>query len=584
MSEKPATQSASSNAYASYPQNRMPYAGAGYQQYNGGMNMTNSNPLANMQNLKASLPSSGAVDNDMNAVNRQGYSSPLMVLPSGQTVPLTNYYAQSQATMGEAAAQMPYVPTGMFPSFVGNNGMTAGSVAGYGWPYGMASNLAGFDPTRRQSWSAEDHAANQAVNLQGQPDYYNAPVPYLANGGPASQHYIAGPIQPMKCQDNKSYEMANLDELVNQHPAIPRAVPALWTNQEELSLAKCLQNPEGITNVYIRGFMPETTDDDLHQWASRFGEIESCKAIIEQDTGKCKGFGFVMYYSPAAAENCIRGFFHLGFQASYAQKSRNSRLKDLEDRNSTNIYCTGVPIDWNESDLAKRFLPYVAVSTKICRDAPSGVSKEVGFARFDTRDIAERVIREYHSVHNDRDSVKLFLRFADTKAQKQLKQQSQERRNWRSREYSYSVEHTPSPTLSRLQNMNNHVSPNDNYQSPAGGYTPATSVSPPELQGANSKPVNANLPIRNASTAWPIQGGLQSITNTTAGRPSVPVTGTTHPYIEVPPKTAATIAIVPDSGDTLKNAKTPSPKKVTIKIEPASGKENYVTATPQSNK
>ena len=60
-------------------------------------------------------------------------------------------------------------------------------------------------------------------------------------------------------------------------------------------------------------------------------------------------FGFVMYYSPASAENCIRGFFHLGFQASYAQKSRNARLKDLEDRSSTNIYCTGVPIDWNEA-------------------------------------------------------------------------------------------------------------------------------------------------------------------------------------------------------------------------------------------
>ena len=34
-----------------------------------------------------------------------------------------------------------------------------------------------------------------------------------------------------------------------------------------------------------------------------------------------RSFGFVMYYSPAAAENCIRGFFHLGFQASYAQVS-----------------------------------------------------------------------------------------------------------------------------------------------------------------------------------------------------------------------------------------------------------------------
>ena len=69
-----------------------------------------------------------------------------------------------------------------------------------------------------------------------------------------------------------------------------------------------------------------------------------------------------MYYSPAAAENCIRGFFHLGFQASYAQKSRNSRLKDLEDRASTNIYCTGVPIEWNESVRHVKHSPVVSLT------------------------------------------------------------------------------------------------------------------------------------------------------------------------------------------------------------------------------
>jgi hypothetical protein len=31
--------------------------------------------------------------------------------------------------------------------------------------------------------------------------------------------------------------------------------------------------------------------------------------------------------------------------------------------------------------LANHFRPYNAISTKICRDVPSGVSKEVGFAR-----------------------------------------------------------------------------------------------------------------------------------------------------------------------------------------------------------
>ena len=102
--------------------------------------------------------------------------------------------------------------------------------------------------------------------------------------------------------------------------------------------------------------------------------------------------------------------------------------------------------------------------------------------RFDSREIAEQVVKDFHSFPVDHDGVKLCLRFADTKAQKQLKQQSQERRNWRSREYSYSVEHTPSPTLTRLQSVGNHISPVGSYQSPAGAsttFTPATSVSPP---------------------------------------------------------------------------------------------------------
>lgn len=104
--------------------------------------------------------------------------------------------------------------------------------------------------------------------------------------------------------------------------------------------------------------------------------------------------------------------------------------------------------------------------------------------RFETREVAERVIKDFHSVTNDQSGVKLYLRFADTKAQKQLKQQSQERRTWRSREYSYSVEHTPSPTVGRLQGLGQQISPNSyvSYQSPAGAsnaFTPATSVSPP---------------------------------------------------------------------------------------------------------
>lgn len=284
-----------------------------------------------MADLKASLPVQSSGDNNE---ARPGYNPGYVVYSNTAS----GYYGHQTGGVQDALNQA-YFQASNFPTYYGTNALGNS----FAWPFVPAT--AGMEAQRRPSWSSEDNMQYPHVGTQ---EYYAPAVYYPLNAGQAHA-YIAGPIQPMKCPDNKSYEMANMDELVTREPAIPRAVPALWTNSEELSLAKCLQNPEGITNVYIRGFMPDTTDADLHHWASRFGEIESCKAIIEQDTGKCKGFGFVMYFSPAAAENCIRGFFHLGFQASYAQKSRNSRLKDLEDKASTNIYCTGVPIEWNES-------------------------------------------------------------------------------------------------------------------------------------------------------------------------------------------------------------------------------------------
>ena len=79
--------------------------------------------------------------------------------------------------------------------------------------------------------------------------------------------------------------------------------------------------------------------------------------------------------------------------------------------------------------------------------------------------------------------MKLLLRFADTKAQKILKQQSNERRAYRAGEYNYSVEvvqgSTPSPSMRR----GSHLTPNSqaSYVSPVGAgsdWTPATTISP----------------------------------------------------------------------------------------------------------
>ena len=234
--------------------------------------------LDGMGNLTSNLPTA-----DTNGAQVNGATRPFMVYPSGQTVPLPSYYGHQQTGSNDENTPLSYVPAGGIPNFIGTNNMMSAGLTGYNYPYGISGN--NLDPARRTSWSSNEDGGT--VGGLSQANMY-AGVPMMMSPAGSNQ-YIAGPIQPMKTLDNKGYEMINLDELVARHPCIPNAVPALWTNQEELSLAKCLQNPEGITNIYIRGFMPHVTDEDLHGWACRFGEIESCKAIIDQDTGKCKG-------------------------------------------------------------------------------------------------------------------------------------------------------------------------------------------------------------------------------------------------------------------------------------------------------
>ncbi|KAI9883134.1 MAG: hypothetical protein M1823_005099 [Watsoniomyces obsoletus] len=71
-------------------------------------------------------------------------------------------------------------------------------------------------------------------------------------------------------------------------PAIPRAVPAVSSCRK--TLQHCFENPSGTTNVYIRGLHPNTTDDMLLAYSARFGHVANSKAMIDNQTGACKGY------------------------------------------------------------------------------------------------------------------------------------------------------------------------------------------------------------------------------------------------------------------------------------------------------
>src|SRR5690349_9903580 len=59
--------------------------------------------------------------------------------------------------------------------------------------------------------------------------------------------------------------------------------------------------------LYVGNLPYSVRDSDLEQAFSQFGTVSSAKVMMERDTGRSKGFGFVEMGSPAEAQAAIQG-------------------------------------------------------------------------------------------------------------------------------------------------------------------------------------------------------------------------------------------------------------------------------------
>ncbi len=59
--------------------------------------------------------------------------------------------------------------------------------------------------------------------------------------------------------------------------------------------------------LYVGNLPYSVRDEDLQQAFSEFGSVNSAKVMMERDTGRSKGFGFVEMGSDAEAQAAING-------------------------------------------------------------------------------------------------------------------------------------------------------------------------------------------------------------------------------------------------------------------------------------
>ncbi|XP_018422324.1 PREDICTED: RNA-binding motif, single-stranded-interacting protein 1 isoform X2 [Nanorana parkeri] len=175
--------------------------------------------------------------------------------------------------------------------------------------------------------------------------------------------------------------------IVPAHPMAPPSPSTTSNNNSSSSSSSSGWDQLSKTNLYIRGLLPNTTDQDLVKLCQPYGKIVSTKAILDKTTNKCKGYGFVDFDSPAAAQKAVSALKATGVQAQMAKQ---------QEQDPTNLYISNLPLSMDEQELENMLKPFgQVISTRILRDS-SGTSRGVGFARMESTEKCEAVINHFN--------------------------------------------------------------------------------------------------------------------------------------------------------------------------------------------
>jgi len=169
---------------------------------------------------------------------------------------------------------------------------------------------------------------------------------------------------------------------------------------------------ESKTNLIVN-YLPQTmTQEEIRSLFSSIGEVESCKLIRDKVTGQSLGYGFVNYHRCNDATKAIQTLNGLRLQnktikVSYARPSS-------EAIKGANLYVSGLPKHMAQPDLERLFsCSGNIITSRILCDNITGLSKGVGFIRFDQRVEAERAIQKLNGTIPEGATEPITVKFAN---------------------------------------------------------------------------------------------------------------------------------------------------------------------------
>lgn len=163
------------------------------------------------------------------------------------------------------------------------------------------------------------------------------------------------------------------------------------------------------TNVYIKNFGEDFTDDMLKEMFQKYGKITSHKVMTRED-GKSRGFGFVAFEDPEDAERAVEELngkelpdgkiLYVGRaqkkaerQQELKRKFEQLKIERLNRYQGVNLYVKNLDDTIDDERLRKEFAPFGTItSAKVMLE--DGRSKGFGFVCFSSPEEATKAVTE----------------------------------------------------------------------------------------------------------------------------------------------------------------------------------------------
>ncbi|KAL7306355.1 hypothetical protein TKK_0001780 [Trichogramma kaykai] len=163
------------------------------------------------------------------------------------------------------------------------------------------------------------------------------------------------------------------------------------------------------TNVYVKNFGEDMTDEKLKEMFEKYGTITSHK-VMSKDDGKSRGFGFVAFQDPAAADRAVldlngkeiaeNKLMYVGRAQKKAERQQELKRKfeqiKMERMNryqGVNLYVKNLDDTIDDERLKKEFALFGTItSVKVMTE--DGRSKGFGFVCFSQPQEATKAVTE----------------------------------------------------------------------------------------------------------------------------------------------------------------------------------------------